>query len=186
MKKFITIQLIILAMLFGCTPDANVISPENTPSTKQLKLIELPIPQGLSLETIYTEYKYINGSNGGWFSEDFSYQSSTGTVYLSSTLNFPANSFSGTVNISQSFNTQTASLEFGPSMVFNVPVRYTLTISGLDLTGVNSNTLSFVYVAPDGSITGVQYDYISMDAATGTLKVKNALLNHFSRYGFVN
>ena len=30
MKKFITIQLIMLALLFGCNPDSNVISPENT------------------------------------------------------------------------------------------------------------------------------------------------------------
>lgn len=71
-------------------------------------------------------------------------------------------------------------------MQFNIAVKYTLTISGLDLTGINSNTLDFVYVAQDGSITGVVYDSITMDAATGTLKVTNARLNHFSRYGFVN
>ena len=77
-------------------------------------------------------------------------------------------------------------MEFGPAMQFSIPVKYTLTVSGLDLTGINPATLDFVYVAQNGSMTGIEYDSITMDAATGTLKVTNAKLNHFSRYGFVN
>lgn len=176
-----------IALLFGCNPDANVISPDDSANNKQLKLIELPRPvRALSIETIYTESKYINGYNGGYFNEQFDYQGTSGLVTLTSQLNFPSNSFSGGKTITQTFNTETASLEFGPAMQFNIAVKYTLTISGLDLTGINSNTLDFVYVAQDGSITGVVYDSITMDAATGTLKVTNARLNHFSRYGFVN
>lgn len=120
------------------------------------------------------------------FSESFEFQSVTGNVTIVSQLVFPANSFSGGKTITQTFDTETASLEFGPAMVFNVPVKYTLTVSGLDLTGINPETLDFVYVAQDGSITGVIYDSIIMDVTTGTLKVTNAQLNHFSRYGFVN
>ncbi len=71
-------------------------------------------------------------------------------------------------------------------MVFNTPVQYTLTVSGLDLTGVNPDSLDFVYVAQNGSITGVEYDAITANVATGTLAVVNAQLEHFSRYGFVN
>lgn len=187
MKKFITINLITIALLLGCNPDNNVISPDDSANNKQLKLIQLPAPKhALSIETIFTESKYINGTNGGYFYEQFEYQSNAGTVTLTSQLVFPANSFSGGKTITQTFNTETASLEFGPAMQFSIPVKYTLSISGLDLTGVNPNTLSFVYVAPNGSITGVQYDSITIDLATGTLKVTNAKLNHFSRYGFVN
>lgn len=186
MKKFITIKLIIVALLFGCSPDANVNAPEESVNNKQLKLIQLPTPKGLSVETLYTESKYINGYNGGYFTEQFGYQTSTGYVSITSQLVFPSGSFSGGKTITQTFNTETASLEFGPAMQFTVAVKYTLTISGLDVTGINPNTLDFVYVAQDGSLTGVVYDSITMDAATGTLKVTNARLNHFSRYGFVN
>jgi hypothetical protein len=186
MKKLLTIKLLLLALLFGCNPDANITSPEGTATTHQLKLIQMPVPQGLSVETVYTESKYINGYNGGTFAEQFTYQSSTGTVTVNSQLVFPSYAFSGGKTITQTFNTETASLEFGPAMVFNNPVKYTLTVSGLDLSNVNPNTLDFVYVAQDGSFTGVVYDSINMNVSTGTLQVVNAQLNHFSRYGFVN
>ena len=186
MKRFITIKLMLLALLFGCNPDSNVTSPDDSTTQSQLKLIQLPTPKGLSIETLYTETKYINGYYGGYFTEQFAYQSSSSYVSINSQLVFPSGSFYGGKTITQTFNTETASLEFGPAMQFNVPVKYTLTISGLDLTGVNLSNLNFVYVAQDGSITGVEYDSITSDLASGTLKVTNAKLNHFSRYGFVN
>jgi hypothetical protein len=187
MKKVITFMLMVFALLFGCTPDASVTSPEETQITTPVQLIKLPAPKsGLKVETYYTESKYINGYYGGTFLEQFSFQSYNGEVTITSKLVFPAGAFSGGKTITQTFNTETASLEFGPAMQFNTPVKYTLTVSGLDLTGINIETLDFVYVAQDGSVTGVVHEGITMDVATGTLIVTNAQLNHFSRYGFVN
>lgn len=139
------------------------------------------------VEDYHTEYKYINGTNGGWFSESFSYQGGpSGTVNITSTLHFYANSFSGSQNISQTFNTATAEINFGPSMQFNVSVDYTLTITGLDLAGVDPTTLDFVYIDANGNMFAVEYESITMDLNTGMLKVNNVELDHFSRYGFVN
>ncbi|MFI5236883.1 MAG: hypothetical protein ACHQLA_02975 [Ignavibacteriales bacterium] len=56
----------------------------------------------------------------------------------------------------------------------------------MDLTGVNPATLEFVYIDASGNMYAVDYDYVTMDASTGMLKVVNAVLPHFSRYGFVN
>ncbi len=186
MKKFVTTLTMLLLFAVGCTDQTGITSPEQSVTTKQLKLIKLPVPKGLSVETLYTESKYISGSSGGSFEEQFGYQSASGYVNINSKLVFPENAFSGGKTITQTFNTETASLEFGPAMQFNRSVKYTLTITGADLTGLNPNTLTFVYVAPDGSITGVVYDAINIDVSTGTLQVVNAQLNHFSRYGFVN
>ncbi len=108
------------------------------------------------------------------------------TVNITSTLHFYNYSFYGTKTITQTFDTETAAITFGPSMQFNVPVDYTLTISGVDLTGVNPATLDFVYIDANGNMFYVEKDYVTMDASTGFLKVKNAKLDHFSRYGFVN
>ena len=187
MKKFATITLMVFTLLLGCTPDANITSPDESVTKPQAQLIKLPaMKSGLKIETDLTRSKYINGYNGGSFIEQFEFQCVTGNVIINSQLNFPAGAFSGGKTITQTFDTETASLEFGPAMQFNIPVKYTLTVSGLDLTGINPETLDFVYVAQNGSITGVEYDSITMDVATGTLKVTNAKLNHFSRYGFVN
>lgn len=186
MKKFATLMLMVFALLFGCSPDANVTSPDDS-AKPTAQLIKLPaMKSGLSIEAQLTRSKDINGANGGTFAETFEFQSVSGVVSIVSQLVFPANSFSGGKTITQTFDTETASLEFGPAMLFNVPVLYTLTVSGLDLTGINPETLNFVYVAQDGSITGVVHQGITMNVATGTLKVTNAQLNHFSRYGFVN
>jgi len=185
MKHLIGFLLVILLLILGCEQVTDVNSPQEQILNKQM--ISLPTPTGLAVEDLHTEYKEINGAYGGWFGEDFSYEGGpNGTVYFHSTLHFYANSFTGTQTISQTFNTETAAITFGPSMQFNIPVDYTLTITGLDLTGVNPNTLDFVYIDANGNMYAVQKDYVTMDLSTGMLKVKNAKLNHFSRYGFVN
>ena len=84
------------------------------------------------------------------------------------------------------FNTGGAAMEFGPPMQFQAVVEYTYKITGIDLTGVNPNTLDFVYIDANGNMYSVEYDYVQMDQTTGMLKVVNAVLPHFSRYGFVN
>jgi hypothetical protein len=188
MKIFITLIAIVSIIVLSCSDQTSVTAPEQTPGTNsQLKLVSLPAPTaGISVEDLYTQSMYIEGSQGGTFSEQFTYQSSTGTVSITSKLDFPQSAFWGGKTITQTFNTETASIEFGPSMTFKNPVKYTLTVTGLDLSTINTTTLTFVYVAPDGSISGVKYDYITIDKNTNSITVVNALLDHFSRYGFVN
>ena len=185
MKQFISLLFFTLILLLGCEQVTEVNPPPEQISNKQL--IGLPLPSNMMIEDLHTEYKEINGAYGGWFGEDFSYEGGpNGNVNFHSTLHFYSGSFYGTENIMQQFNTETAALTFGPPMQFNVPVDYTLTITGLDLTGINPNTLDFVYIDTNGNMFYVQKDYVYMDANIGLLKVKNAKLNHFSRYGFVN
>jgi hypothetical protein len=185
MKNLSYLFIVTLLFLFGCDQATEIASSERQIFNKQL--ITLPQKKGLVVEEIHTESKYINGSNGGWFSEEFSYQGGpSGNVNITSTLHFFSNSFSGGKTITQSFNTDNAAITFGPSMQFNVPVDYTLTINGADLTGINPSTLDFVYIDSNGNMFECDYEYVTMDLSTGLLKVKNAKLNHFSRYGFVN
>lgn len=185
MKYIISSLLVTLLFLLGCDQVAEINAPQEQILNKQL--ISLPIPKGLGVEDLHTEFKDINGYYGGWFYEEFTYTSGTsGNVNISSTLHFNSYSFYGTKTISQTFNTETAAITFGPSMQFNVPVDYTLSITGADLSGVNPATLDFVYIDANGNMYAVEKDYVIMDLGAGMLKVKNAKLNHFSRYGFVN
>jgi hypothetical protein len=185
MKQLMGFLFVALLLILGCEQVTDVNSPPEQILNK--KLIQLPTPIGPGVEDDLTKYKDIDGASGGWFSESFSYQGGiNGTVNIYSTLHFYANSFTGTQTIAQTFDTETAAITFGPSMQFNVPVDYTLTITGVDLTGVDPNTLDFVYIDANGNMYAVQKDYVIMDLNTGLLKVKNAKLDHFSRYGFVN
>ena len=187
MKKLLILAALVSLFIFGCNEEPNIVSPVDGSSTQQLKLIQLPAPSDLYIESLYTEEMQIVGENGGTFQSEYSYQGGpNGLVTINSNLQFLPNAFTGTVNISQTFNTETASVTFGPAMQFSVPVVYNLTITGIDVSNINPNTLGFVYIAADGSIHESVYDSVSMDAVTGTLSVTNAQLQHFSRYGFVN
>jgi hypothetical protein len=183
--KLLTIFLLaILIISSGCDQVTEINAPPERVINKQL--INLPERSGLSIES-QTYYKEINGSNGGEFQKSFYYQkSSGGYVYQFADLDFYPGEFSGTKNFSMTFNTDGAAMEFGPATQFQTGVEYTYKITGLDLTGVNPNTLDFVYIDANGSMYQVEYDDVIMDASIGMLKVINAKLPHFSRYGFVN
>jgi len=188
MKRLLTFALFSGLVFFGCNQDSEVTSPVNDSSNSQLKLISLPTPSGgLNIETDNTAYKSIDGSVGGSFWASYSYKGGQrGMVYMNSGLNFPANSFNGVKKISQTFSSTGASMVFGPPMQFNTTVYYSLKIGGLDLTGVNPETLDFVYIDANGNMHPCEYSSIAIDIASGVLAVYSAELNHFSRYGFVN
>jgi len=187
MKKLLTFLLFSALVFFGCNQEGEITSPDNIGSSPQLKLISLPAPTSeLTVEDEYTEYMIINGGKGGVFSAGYSYQGTNGLVYQISILEFEVGSFYGTKTISQTFSTTGAAMVFGPLMQFQKEVKYTFKVSGLDLTGVNPNTLDFVYIDASGNMYPVEYNYIGMDVISGTLKVAGAQLDHFSRYGFVN
>ena len=188
MKHLLTLlSLLAILVFFGCNEQTEINSPVEGSSSQQLKLISLPTPTGLTVESLFIQNMLIDGDIGGTFQAEFSYEGGpNGLVTIGSDMEFLPGAFAGTVDISQSFNTETAAVTFGPSMQFSVAVKYSLTITGLDLTGVNPNTLDFVYIAADGTIYDCKYDSVTMDLNTGTLSVVDAELNHFSRYGFVN
>lgn len=184
MKLITSAFLLTLLFISGCDQITEINAPQERVINKQL--INLPTPIGLGVES-QTYYKNINGAYYGEFQQSYSYQNSTGgTVYQFADLDFFPGAFTGTKNISMTFNTGGAVMDFGPAMQFQARVDYTYKITGLDLTGVNPETLDFVYIDASGNMYTVDYDYVTMDAATGMLKVVNAVLPHFSRYGFVN
>jgi len=187
MKHLISFLFVTLLLILGCEQVTEVNDPVKTPQERVLnkQLITLPTSNGLTVES-QSYYMDINGYYGGEFQKWYSYQTNSGTVSQFADLDFLPGAFSGTKTISMTFNTGGAAMELGPSMVFQAEVEYTYKIYGLDLTGVNPNTLDFVYIDANGDMYSVEYDYVTMDASSGMLKVVNAILPHFSRYGFVN
>jgi hypothetical protein len=188
-KKFIyTLTLASLMFFFGCEQSSDPTSSESSLPTSQLNLISIPTPAGgLSVETLLTEYKEIEGDEGGRFTAYFSYEGGPfGEVTVYSKLYFFDDAFSGDKVISQTLDTEYAAMSFGPSMQFDARVKLDLRITGLDLTGVDPDDVDFVFVDDDGNIEHVEYDEIEVNLSTGTIEVDDVELTHFSRYGFVN
>jgi hypothetical protein len=185
MKYTIYLLSGILLFLMSCDQIPDINSSLGTVINK--KLIDLPEISGLNIEEIVSYYKEIDGDDGGWFSAQHTYQGGPyGNITITTFLYFPEDSFNGDKNISQTMNTETADVDLGPSMQFDRTVKFTLTITGLDLSGINPEDLDFVYIDSNGNMYDCDYEYVTMDLGTGMLKVKSARLSHFSRYGFVN
>ncbi len=75
---------------------------------------------------------------------------------------------------------------FQPGMSFSKSGIYNISYTGVDLSGVNPSTVRFVYLKNDGTLEYPEHEGITVDFSIGKIAVKNAKLNHFSRYGFVN
>ena len=111
---------------------------------------------------------------------------SFGTVTLTSSLVFPKGSHSGKVTFTVSHDDAACVSTFGPSYVFSKNLTLNIRYTGVNLNGINTSTVKFVYLAADGSVEYAINDGIIADRTTGTLQVINGRIPHFSRYGFVN
>lgn len=186
MKTLLSVLLVLGFYFAGCTNE-QVISSSPLQKETDYSLIKLPTASGLQINNIYSDSKWISGSQGGSLNIQGSYSGGIfGTVTVNSTLVFTAGSFSGSKNISMTADDEYCSSSFLPGMSFSAPAIYNITYTGIDLTGINPAHVTFVYLKTDGTLEYPLHEGITVDATTGKISVKNAKLNHFSRYGFVN
>ena len=92
----------------------------------------------------------------------------------------------GQKEISMKIDNVISVITFYPKLVFDIPVEFNIKYRGIDLSGIDPNTIDFIYQHYGGSIEQVDYDEIAINFSEGLLELKKAALYHFSRYGFVN
>lgn len=186
MDKIILFISVIVLFLLGCGEES-IISTNPIETKTSYKLIKLPVPSKLKVNSIYSDSKQIDGSIGGFLSINESYSGGPfGTVEINSTLVFPAGCFNGIKTISMTADDEYCASSFQPGMSFSKPGVYNISYSGVDLNGIDPSTVKFVYLKSNGSLEYPEHEGIKVDYSTGKIEVKNAKLNHFSRYGFVN
>ena len=187
MRKLSYAAALLLLSLVGCMQESNLTEPVNgIEKTPWKSIILLPAKSYLSTEDVFTSSQQISGATGGEIHMIKNYQAMDGhTVSIDCKLTVPSSSlsFGDSRDITMQISDE-AGVEFFPSMTFDQPVVLNLTISGLNLDGVNPNDVSFYYVDPNGSLAPTVNDGVTVDLATGTLKVINAQLPHFSRWAY--
>ena len=77
-----------------------------------------------------------------------------------------------------------AAFHFYPSMSFAKPVKFTQNFTGIDLTNYKTGTLDFVYTDDKGNFETIRNNGIQTNLAQGFVRILNAKLFHFSRYGW--
>jgi hypothetical protein len=192
MKKYISIIVLLSLFVIGCSEQTSINSPENKVQTQEPNWISLPNmngESGMSVMSmpIFQASKEIDGKNGGKILINEKYLGGPlGEVKVKAELEFPKDAFVGSKNITMILDTQFGLATFSPHAYFDKDAIYNVEFLGLDLTGVNPKNVGFVYQAEDGSYEYIDYSKIEVDLKNGRLKVRDAKLPHFSRYGFVN
>ena len=131
--------------------------------------------------------KVIDGQDGGEIVFNYEYQTKAGnTISIWAKLKIEAGAFNGVKEIWMIVNNETGAISFYPHIVFNAPVEFNVTYTGIDLSGINPNAVDYLFQNYDGSTEQIDYQQIIVNIAEGKLELIKADLLHFSRYGFVN
>jgi hypothetical protein len=187
MSRYAFMFILISMSLIGCSEQSNVLAPDNNSNTSEPNWITLPQPTGMQVNKTVSTSKRIVGKYGGTINLNTSYTGGLyGNVTITSSLYFPQYAFSYYKTFTISHDDAACVSTFGPSMVFNKPLTLNITYTGVDLSGINPETVKFAYLAVDGSVEYAPNSGIIVDKSTGTLRVINAVIPHFSRYGFMN
>jgi hypothetical protein len=182
------ISFITVIYLLGCNENPEITSPVNGIKSENANWISLPNIEGMYIENSFTVTKRINGAQGGFLSMYESYSGGPfGTVTIDAELIIDQGAYPGNKNISMTNDDFECATTFAPSFEkFNDIVTYTVAYAGIDLSNIDPNNIKFAYIATNGDLEYAQHEGITVNVSTGTIQVINALIPHFSRYGFVN
>ena len=185
MKIWLTVLVAISSILIGCSD--LVVNPDNiNQSNNQKSWITLPQKQATAVESDYSASKVINGETGGSFELNIKYVAKgSNNVKIKAKIEVPAGAYTGNQNITMVINSLNGTVTFYPdASTFNKPLIFDLDVQGIDLSGIDPNSIDFVCLAPDGSYQPVEYKKIKVKVNKGELEVDNALIPHFSIFGW--
>jgi hypothetical protein len=188
MSKYIYILIFFLGFVIGCSKESDLVAPVDSAKGNEPNWIAIPSAEDQSLQKKVFTGKWICGDEGSTLKINTHYRSFTPFrfVKINASAEFQENSFEGCTFITMSVSDRYGVTTFLPDIYFSKPVIYNLTITGVDLRGIDSAAVKFVYMATDGEYYQAEYDHLNVDPSIGMLQVINVKLPHFSRYGFAN
>ncbi len=183
MKKIFLLAAVAGLIFAGCSdlgtnPGSNPVTTQNSNSVSLNKFSA----KVTSNESAFTITQTVNGKKG----DVIVLNQKSGDIHAFAVLRIPKNAFEGKVDISITIDPSTASVTFSPSMTFDKNLHFSAALRGLDLKSLNldSNDVEFYYFAADGSKILAKYSRVRTNVKTGTLTVSNAVIDHFSRWGW--
>jgi hypothetical protein len=193
MKTLSATLIITLVLLLGCdtTSDFSLNNPENDFSKLSICVplyenIPLPNKSPLWQDSVFTVSQVIDGWVGGRMNMEKYYISDMGdSVLISADLKIPPGAFKGTETITITLDNNYAAFHFYPAMTFMDTLKFFQGFEGLNLGNYPTGTFDFVFISDDGSTELIKKNGVQVIVPTGTVRVQNAKLLHFSRYGWI-
>jgi hypothetical protein len=177
MKKLFLLTILVGITLLGCAEnqESNLVSSNSQTDFS-------------SLGQLYAA-KLINGETGDELILNETIIDSTGKeIVIYARLRVLENSFPGSITISMIPNVEDLSIQLFPEMNFSKDVRLDLSFSGINLEEFGYNTTGtydFAFFAVNGDVELIESDISHANLEQNKIKVLNAKLNHFSRYGWI-
>ena len=190
MKSILTLLIVVIILLVGCDTVSDL-SVNNNPdgfykSSRSLTLIPLPNKSPLWEDSVFTMSKEIDGTVGARMNMEKYYIAENGdSIVITANLYIPPGAFEGKETITMTVDDDNAAIHYYPSMVFKDTLHLFQSFKGLNLEEYPTGTIDFVYVYPDGSVALVKKNGVQVIVPSGIVRVQNALMTHFSRYGWV-
>ena len=203
MKKLLSLVAIAALLFTACNDQSSIVTPDiqsNSSNTtlkygnKTVEWLQLPAAKSNTLRKEFFTAADIADATGGTLTVNEEYYTLLNSlVKVYSSISFPVNYMDADdddVNdvsyITMTVDDATCTSTFTPHMEFyNHPIL-NAKYEGVNLTGIDPATIEFVYLAEDGTVERMTYDALNIDVINGTLEVINAVIPHFSRYGYVN
>lgn len=192
--KFFSAVLLIF-MVIGCEETTDLTAPPfNTTSGRVNKnstgvdyeLIPLPEKSDLWKDSIFTVSQLIDGSVGGRIILNKYYIDKHGdSVLMKADLRIPAGAFQDKETITLTADKNYAQVHFYPSMEFDDTLKLNQSFQGLHLENYQTGVIDFVFINDDRAIELIKKNGVQIIVPLGIVRVMNAKLMHFSRYGWI-
>lgn len=190
MKRFALFSFLASLIFFtACQNESPITGPQNNEFQKSVtaepQWIGLPQAAGKSLAKSFATSQFVTIADGGHLVINESYISTEGVaVEAYSSIVFAPGCVQEDVTITMEIDDRTGVGTFLPHQYFNFPCILNQKFVGLNLSGVDVNSIQLYYLAEDGTFEVMPYDQLIIDVKTGTIEVINGKIPHFSLYGY--
>ena len=185
MKKIILLILVGITFL-GCNDnlDNSIVTTLNkTDADNRIKP-----PPAIIYTWLYAS-KLVDGSIGADFIFDTTFVNHDGReINVFSRLKFEPGAFSGIKEIVMLPNAENLSIKLFPEMTFNAEVKLTVIFTGISVKEHGYNVtghVDFVFFLENGGYKRIEAELTHVNVPQDQIKVMNAKLHHFSRYGWI-
>ena len=193
MKNLLKLLLVIGIVFTSCQDDSSILQSEGDLDGTTILIVDENFEEEMDVISEYSEVRSILartytvvGDSGGKIIEKHTWTNGTETIMLEAYLTIPAGAFEDTLTFDMVFDPNLLSVELRPTpFTFNIPVMLDLQFKGISEDyDINPDSLDFKYYKVDGTFEDVNFKNIIWLPQSRTIKVFDAELHHFSRYGW--
>ena len=186
MKKLFLLCFLVGITILSCSDNSNntiVTTPNDVENLTKSS------PHSFNIYTWLYTSRLVDGSIGCDFIYDTTFVNTLGReINVYARLKIEPGSFNGKTEIIMIPNAENLSVKLFPEMIFNEEVKLSLIFTGINITTFGykkTGKAEFAYFSDDGDIELIESDISQVSLPQDQIKVLNAKLIHFSRYGWI-